>query len=442
MTISDARIQEQEARRRSSMRWVLIIGFSGLLFDGYDLGLFGVVLPVFLRDPSQIGPITPEVGGALGSYVLLGTLIGAVLAGFLTDRIGRRKAMLLAFAWCPIGMAATSLASSVAVFGTVRFLTGIGIGLVIAVTGAVIAEFAPAGKKQIYSAVAYCGISSGILVAVVLAILLSAPLGPGAWRTLFLIGGLPLVVLLPLAWFRLPESPAWLAARGRAVEARAVSERTGVPIADASSAAVAAASPRSGFAGLLRPEHLLPVVLFAVICFLVQVNIAALQVWLPELMQRAGFSARGSLSFLLLTSAGAVLGALLVSRYADRLGPQRTIAASLLLGAVVLWLITNDLPVAVLLALMPLLGLGTNGSGNLSYGFVANYFPTRFRGAAMSWGTSWGRIGNVLGPLSTGLLVGAGLSLDAIFYTFAAVALVAVAATLLVPRHPVHDPAA
>jgi AAHS family benzoate transporter-like MFS transporter len=431
---------EQEARRRRTILSVVLIAFVGLLFDGYDLGVFGATLPVFLRDPSQIGPVTPEVGGALGSYVLVGTLVGAVLAGFLADRIGRRKVLLAAFAWCPIGMIVTSFASSVFAFGLLRFITGIGVGLVITVTGALVADFAPPGKKQMYSAIAYCGVSSGILLAVLLAIFLFPALGPGGWRTLFLVGGLPLVTLLPYAWFRLPDSPSWLAARGRADEARAVAERTGVPINEGPVAAAASAgsqpgpAQRTGFAGLLRPQYLVPVILFAVLCLVAQTNIAILQVWLPELMQRAGFSTRGSLSFLLLTSAGAVIGALIVSRFADRLGPQRVIAGCFLLGAVVLWLVTNNLPVALLLGLMPLLGLGTNAIGNLSFGFIANYFPASVRGAAMSWGTSWGRVGNVVGPVLGGVLVGAGISLNAFFYILAGLALVGVVSSLLVPR--------
>ena len=77
---------EQEARRRTTLVWVVALSFVGLIFDGYDLVVYGTVLSTFLRDPTQIGPVTPALGGALGSYALVGVLVGALLAGTLSRR--------------------------------------------------------------------------------------------------------------------------------------------------------------------------------------------------------------------------------------------------------------------------------------------------------------------------------------------------------------------
>ena len=70
----------------------------------------------------------------------------------------------------------------------------------------------------------------GSLLAALLAILLLAGIG---WRGMFWIGALPIVTLLPLAFFKMPESPTWLLSRGRVEEARAISERTGIPLTEA-----------------------------------------------------------------------------------------------------------------------------------------------------------------------------------------------------------------
>src|SRR5262245_40650165 len=98
MTTSVTR-PEQEARRRATLVWVVALAFVGLIFDGYDLVVYGTVLSTFLRDPSQIGPVTPAVGGALGSYALVGVLVGALLAGTLSDVIGRGQLVLLSYSW-------------------------------------------------------------------------------------------------------------------------------------------------------------------------------------------------------------------------------------------------------------------------------------------------------------------------------------------------------
>ena len=169
------------------------------------------MLSTFLRDPTQIGQVTPAVGGALGSYALVGVLVGALLAGTMADVIGRRKVMLLSYAWFSVGMAVTALMSTTTGFGLMRFVTGLGVGALVATTGAIVSEFAPPGKKNLCNAIIYCGVPFGSLLAALLAIILLAAIG---WRGMFWIGALPIVTLLPLAFFKMPESPS-LAARPR-----------------------------------------------------------------------------------------------------------------------------------------------------------------------------------------------------------------------------------
>ena len=96
-------------------------------------------------------------------------------------------------------------------------------------------------------------------------------------------------------------------------------------------------------------------------------------------------------------------------------------------------LLTLDLPLGVLLAVVAVVGLGTSGTQTLIYGLVANYYPTPVRGAGVAWCAGFGRLGGVAGPAVGGLLVGAGLALNAIFYVLAAVALLGMALTLAVP---------
>jgi AAHS family benzoate transporter-like MFS transporter len=163
------------------------------------------------------------------------------------------------------------------------------------------------------------------------------------------------------------------------------------------------------------------------------VLVYALNTWLPELMKRAGFSTKGSLAFLLVLNGGAVIGALIGSRIADRFGPKPVVAGSFLIGAVSIALLTLSLPVGILLFFVAIVGLGTSGTQTLIYGFVANYFSTKVRGAAVAWCAGFGRLGGVGGPLLGGLLVAAGLALNSIFFILAAIALLGVILTLLVP---------
>ena len=89
---------ELEARRRRTVLWVVGLATLGLIFDGYDLVVYGTVVSTFLRNPNELGTVTPEIAGALGSYALIGVLVGTLLAGTVGDILGRRKVMLAAYA--------------------------------------------------------------------------------------------------------------------------------------------------------------------------------------------------------------------------------------------------------------------------------------------------------------------------------------------------------
>jgi MFS transporter, AAHS family, benzoate transport protein len=424
-----------DARRLRTVIWIVALASVGLIFDGYDLVVYGTVVSTFLRDPTHIGTVTPAVAGALGSYALVGVLAGALLAGSVGDLLGRRKVMLIAYAWFSVGMGLTALTHDTTPFGWMRFFTGLGVGALVATTGALVSEYAPAGKKNLCNAITYGGIPLGSMLAALIAILLLQDIG---WRGMFWIGALPLITLLPLAYFMMPESVAWLASRGRLEEARAVSLRTGMPLPGAAPTvaaadAIAASEARAGFAGLFGDRYVVPTLILGLMSATGLMLVYSLNTWLPEIMLRAGFNAKGSLSFLLVLNGGSLFGAIAASRAADRFGPKPVVACSFALGAVALVLLTLGFPVATLLAVVAVVGLGTSGTQTLIYGFVANYYRTNVRGAAVAWCAGFGRLGGVGGPVLGGLLIGAGFALDSIFYVLATLGLAGALLTLAVP---------
>ncbi len=423
-----------DTRRRRTVMWVVSLATVGLVFDGYDLVVYGAVVSTFLKDPSHLGEVTPAMAGTLGSYALFGMMFGALLAGAFGDILGRRKVMLISYAWFSIGMFVTALMGTTTSFGAMRFLTGLGIGALIATTATLVTEIAPAGKKNLCSAISYAGVPVGSLIGALLAIVLLDAIG---WRGLFMIGALPLVTLLPLAFVKMPESVSWLVARGRIEEALAVSARTGVPMPGPVDMPMASVdenrSEKAGFAGLLGRGFLASTVVVGVMGALAQFLNYYLNTWLPVLMEQAGYNTKGSLAFLLVLSGGAIVGAVAGSRFADLLGPKPVVAMGFLIGAAFIVLLTVDLPLAIRLAFVAVVGFGTTGTSILIYGLVANHFPTRMRGAAVAWAAGFGRLGGVSGPLLGGLFLAAGLGVDAVFYVLAGLALVGAVLTLLVP---------
>ncbi len=290
------------ARHRSSVLWVVTIAAIAILFDGYDLVVYGTILPVLMDDPSHIGALTASQAGALGSYALVGVMVGALTCGAIGDHFGRRKMMLVNIIWFSVGMALAAFATSITTFGLLRFFTGIGVGGLVATAGAMIAEFAPPGRRNLFNAIVYSGVPAGGVMASVLAIVLRDSIG---WRGLFLIGALPLVFLFPLAWFKLPESPAWLIARGRVEEARAISSKTGIPLPVGTDRPNDAVAEKVGFRALASRQYVWGTALLGLMSFAGLLLTYGLNTWLPKIMENAGYNAKGSLSFLLVLNGGA-----------------------------------------------------------------------------------------------------------------------------------------
>lgn len=415
--------------QRNELRWIIGIAAVTLLFDGYDLVVYGTVVPSLLRDPGQLGAITPGQAGALGSYALMGVMVGALLAGAVGDHIGRRRVMLVNIAWFSIGMGLTALATSVTAFGILRFLTGIGVGALVATVGALVAEFAPPDRRNFYNAIVYSGVPAGGVLAALLALLTSDAIG---WRGLFLVGALP-ILLLPVAVLRLPESPKWLLARRQRERAHRAPLGAGEPATPAD-AARGAVEEKVGFAALATRRYALATFFLGLMSFSALLLTYGLNTWLPEIMGRNGYGKSYSLAFLLTLNGGAIVGGLIASRAADLLGPKRVIAATFGLAAVSLALLTLNLPLGVLLVAVAVAGVGTLGTQVLIYGFVSHYYDTVARAAGVAWCAGFGRLGGIGGPVVGGALVSAGVPPLYAFYVFAGVAVAGMLVTGFVPR--------
>jgi AAHS family benzoate transporter-like MFS transporter len=432
MTQPHAVISENPRKEASTANWVAFVICTALLFDGYDLVIYGTVLPGLLADPSQIGSFDAVTAGLLGSWALIGVLVGSLVCGAIGDFFGRRRLMLLGIAWFSVGMFVTALTTSVTAFGALRFLTGLGLGVVIATAGATMAEFAPAGRRQFYNAIVYSGVPAGGVFASIMGILLHSSIG---WRGLFMIGALPLVLLVPIAWFKLPESPRWLLARGREQEAQAASQRTGVPlIEERVIQEVGAAPQKTGFAAVFSRQFAVPSALLGLMSFCGLLLTYGLNTWLPKIMEGYGYGRTYSLFFPLALNLGAVAGGLLLSRLADKGGPQRVIASTFVLATISLVLMTFSFPLPLLFTFIAFAGIGTLGTQVLIYGFQSNYYTTNARAAGVAWCASVGRLGGVLGPIIGGWLAAAGIGGATAFYIYGAVALIGAVVTVLVPH--------
>ncbi|OLT16178.1 hypothetical protein BJF78_14910 [Pseudonocardia sp. CNS-139] len=411
-------------------RSVLLLCLACMTLEGYDVIAYGAALPFMLADAGW--DLTVAQAGLLGSLTPIGMLVGAVVVGVLTDVVGRRRLILASVAVFSLAMLLCGLAPGVPLFAAGRLLVGLGVGGVLPSIAALVFEYSPPQRRNLNTALAFAGVGTGGALAAIVAATVVPALG---FRAEYLIGGLAALVVLPLALWLLPESLVHLRARGREDAARRWAQRLRLDPEPASPDALTGSSGDGPgrLAALFGRRHALTTVLFCLTTFVSLLVLFGLYTWLPQLMRTAGYELGSALTFLIVLNLGTAGGPLLVGRVADRVGSKPATAASFLLAVVGIAVLSTPLPIGLLYVAVVLAGVGTVGTQILINVFVASRYPVQVRATAIGTALSVGRLGGILGPLYGSLLLSAQLPTSALFYAFAAPALVGAVLVALVP---------
>jgi AAHS family benzoate transporter-like MFS transporter len=413
---------------------VLGICWFTVISDGYDVVVYGAVLPSLLAEPGW--GLNPAGAGLIGSLALLGMFVGSLTVGMLTDVIGRRRTLIGCLVWFSVFTVACAFATSPATFGALRLVAGLGLGGVLPTASALTAEYSPRRLRNVVYAVMFSGFPLGGILAAVLGIGLLPAYG---WRAMFLAAAVPLIVVVPVAVVWLPESVAYLVARGRREAAEAIARRHGLVLPEPPGPAATGdgATPvRQLFSGRYR----LATACFLGTTFLCLFMIYGLNTWLPQIMRGAGYSLGGALTFLLVFNLGSILGSVVVGTVADRLGSKPTLVGTFLLAAVTVSLLSVRLPQPVLYLLVGLGGLGTLGTQTFILAYVSKHYPARMAATALGWTLGVGRLGSVAAPPALGLIIGSGLAFGWNFFVIGLAGLLGAALIAAVPRAPAVDP--
>jgi len=418
--------------RRSGLA-VVAICFLIVVFDGYDLIVYGASVPKLLVEPGW--HLSKSRVGGIASWTLFGMLLGALAAGALTERLGRRQIALIGVTWFSLAMLACSVAPDPGSFTVLRFLAGLGLGGVIPSSIALTVEYAPRPRRQLYNALMFAGYPVGGVLAATLAHRLLADHG---WRPLFAFGAAPLLFALPIAWRWLPESPSYLLARGRETEARRLAATYGLNF-DALRGEHLATATSAGPRALFRPALVTATMLFGAASFCGLLLVYGLNTWLPQLMRKAGYDLGSSLTFLIVLNLGAIVGAVSASWLADRFGAKRACVAAFAAAVVGLFVLTHRVDRGWLFLAVAIAGFGSVGTQILVNGYIGSHYPTRTRNAALGWALGVGRSGAILGPTLGGWMLDAGWGFKSNFHTFAGVAACGLIAIGLVPASRQRD---
>lgn len=382
--------------------WCLLV----IIFDGYDLVIYGVALPLLMEQWS----LTPVQAGMLASSALVGMMFGAMIFG--------------AFAPSPTE------------FAILRFLAGLGIGGVMPNLVALTSEYAPKRQRATMVSIMFSGYAVGGIISALLGSFLVKDYG---WQIMFYLAGVPLAGF-PLIWRYLPESLTYLVKDNKQGLARHIvgkiepslimTEQTQLVLNEST----AVNKQQHAFKMLFSEGRAFGTLMFWVAFFMCLLMTYTLSSWLPKLMLSAGYSLGASILFLFALNIGAMVGAICGGVLADKFHLKPVIVTMCALAALSISTLAFNSPPIVLYSLVAVAGASTIGTSILLYSYLAQFYPLHIRTTGIGSASAVSRIGAIVGPIITGVLLSWQLPHAWNFWAIAIPALIATMAMLALKR--------
>lgn len=411
--------------------WARNIVGAATFFDGYTVIAIAYAMPVLVKEWN----LTPSQTGMILSMGYLGQLVGAILFGWLAEKIGRLKVLLFTILLFVSMDVACLFAAGAGMMMAFRFVQGIGTGGEVPVASAYINELIGSKGRGRFFLLYEVMFLLGLVGAGLIGYFLVPVYG---WKAMFIVGLVPAILMIPLRWF-LKESPRWLAANGRYAEADVIVSKM-----EASALAAGKELPepkiivttvkrQSDWKELFQGIYLKRTLSIWAMWFTAYTVANGTITWLPTLYRQVfNLPLQTSIFYGFLTSVGGVVAAIICALFIDKVGRKR-------------WYIG-----ALILAPIPLLVLAWLGAtsaeqvlvlGGLAYAIVqtvtfslylysAEIYPTRLRALGTGTGSAWLRLGSSAGPIIVGFTM-ASMGIQYVFVIFAAILVVGAIVTAL-----------
>lgn len=359
-----------------SSRATLILCFLAAVIEGFDLQAAGVAAP-------KLGPafgLAPAQLGLVFSAAIAGLVLGALVGGRISDRIGRKPALLLSLATFGIFSLLTAAAWDYQSLLAIRFVTGLGLGGAFPNLIAIASEGAAENRKATAVATIYAGMPLGGAISA----LVSLFGAHGGWQMVFIIGGIaPLLLIIPMLRWQLPDMCA------------------------ASSATAEPRSMSALFAGGRAPDT--AALWIASFCALLVLYL--LLNWLPVLIEGRGIARNDALVVQIVFNLAGVAASRFCGQAMD--GADQRIVTLIMAGALVVSLAMLALAPAELgwtAAAAGAAGAAVLAMQAIIYALAPFFYEAGIRGTAIGSIVAVGRLGSVTGPLVAGGLIAAGSS--------------------------------
>lgn len=413
--ITDTKTADGPWRMTPMRITVLLICFLLNAIDGMDIVIMSYIAPA-LRQEWQL---SPETLGVVFSASLAGMAAGGLLIAPLADRFGRRPVILCVLAIITLSMFASSQARTVTELALLRGIIGMSVGAFLACVAAIAADFAPAGKKALFVALAVSGYPFG---AVMTGLASAHFMHLYGWHGMLIGASIVSMLAFPLVYLLLPESIDYLKSaqpRDALQRLNRTLQRLGEPVLKALPPKPVKPGKVAVTALLADGRAVATIALWAAI-IMVFMTFYFLVSWITQLSVQAGLPLESAIYAGAVFNLGGFVGTISIGFLGLRYGLQKVTFLALCIGAVVValfgWFSTS---LVLTLALAFCAGFLTNGGFNGFYGLSAVLYPVEIRSTGIGWAMGIGRLGAVAGPVLGGLLIGMGLETPTLMMVFA-----------------------
>jgi len=393
---------------------VYIVCLLVVVFDGYDMNIFGPVMPSMMADLN----LTPAQGGLLASYAMYGMLIGSILFGFLADKVGQKKVIIVGIVIYAVFTGLVGSSDTQVQLAICRFIAGLGIAGVVPNVLAYITHYSPAKSRGPLTAWITIGLSIGGILAAVIALLFVQSMG---WRIIFYVAYVPIIMAV-VVQLAMPETMLTYYRKGQFDKMKQVLAKANTsytPSDDDEFELHQVKVSKVSFAGLLKKQFVRNTILVCLCYFVNFYLLFGMNTWIPNLMIQQGFPLAGGIWFLLIFYFGALVGTTVGAFAAPRYGYRKILMIYYAITACMLITISQQHEMVPMAIALFICGGTIYGTTTLFNGYVSQCYPATFRSTALGTGLGVGRFGGAAGPVVGGILLGASVPIIINFLAFA-----------------------
>lgn len=392
----------------------IFICFLMNMLDGMDVLVISYTAPAI----AKAWDVSPQALGTVFSAGLFGMTIGTLFLAPFADKIGRKAIILISGIIMGGCIYLTSYATSITELLICRFVSGLGIGSMLASTASLASEYTPNKTRDFWVSF----VISGYPIGAVIAGLVAAKVIPtDGWQQMFRIAGIASMFSVPLILFFLSESIDFylrtqpknaLEKLNKILTKMNIQPLESLPI-------IEKIKSKLPVDQLLKTDFKKPTLQLWAALFMAFAALYFLTSWIPKLAKDAGLSMELAIYAGTVFNIGAFFGIITQGYFSSKYGLKKTLGIILVLTGVLMASFGLFIGSDVILLILALLGFGIQGGFVGLYALSARLYPTEFRTTGVGWAMGAGRLGGIVGPMIGGLLIGAGLGIATNFLIFA-----------------------